>query len=252
MTRLKEKVAIVTGGASGIGLATVKAFLAQGASVAFTDVDKKKGEKVLETLKKKAQKRARFFKHDVTKEAHWERVVNQTVEAFGHIDILVNNAGIYKIIALPETTLDEFQSVMDVNVLGVFLGMKHVCPKMAEQGGGSVINLSSVAGLIGAPSHVAYGASKGAVRVMTKDVALEYGSKGVRVNSVHPGYIDTQMAKKGAEAAGTDVKGLGKDYPLGHIGQPEDVAHAVVFLASDESAFITGTELVIDGGVTAR
>lgn len=245
--KLKDKVAIVTGASAGIGKATAELFVQEGAKVVLTDIKEAEGQKVASEIDSEAI----FIKHDVAKEEDWIHVVNTTIDKFGKIDILVNNAGVYYISPLAEITLEKWNWLMSINVTGVFLGMKHVLPHMAKNKTGSVINLSSIAGLGGAPGHALYGASKGAVRIMTKDVATEYGPFNVRVNSVHPSYIKTAMASYGAETAQTSIDELGKDYPLRRIGNPEEVAATCLFLASDDSSFITGQEIVVDGGVTA-
>ncbi len=189
----------------------------------------------------------------MTEEEQWRDVVERTVQRFGTIDILFNNAGIFLIKPITETSVEEWNDVMNVNVTGTFLGMKHVLPIMAKNRRGSIINSSSVAGLKGAPGRALYGASKGAVRIMTKDVAIEYAPYNICVNSIHPGFIaKTNMAEYAANVFQTTVEKIGEQYPLKRAGALEDVAKAVLFLASDDSTFITGTELVIDGGVTNR
>ena len=251
MARVEGKVALVTGGGSGIGRACCVRLAEEGARVVVTDIDADRGNETVQELEG-ASGQGLFIEHDVTDEGQWESVVNQAEEAYGGVDVLLNNAGIYLIKPLAETTLEEWNNLMAINVTGVFLGMKHVAPGMAEKGGGSIINLSSVAGLMGVPGHALYGASKGAVRIMTKDVAMEYAPYQVRVNSLHPGYINTGMAEYGAEAAGTTVEELGREmYPLGRVGEPEDVANTVLFLASEESKYTTGAEFVVDGGGSA-
>lgn len=251
MGRVDGKVAIVTGAGHGIGRATAQLLAEEGASVAVTDVDDTAGQ---ETVKEIVQSggEAAFFDHDVTLEEDWARVVAEVEDTYGVPDVLVNNAGIYRIEPLAETTVEDWKALMDVNVTGVFLGLKHCTPRMEENGRGSVINLSSVAGLVGLSGHANYGASKGAVRTLTKDAAMELADAGVRVNSVHPAYIDTQMAEYGAKVQEATKEELGAMHPLGHMGEPADVAYAVVYLASDESTFVTGSEFVIDGGYTAQ
>ncbi|MDB5083854.1 MAG: Short-chain dehydrogenase [Bacilli bacterium] len=250
MSKLLDKVAIVTGGGTGIGKETSLLFANEGAKVVVTDINEDNGRQVVEEIKSHAGDAA-FIKQDVSKEEDWEKVVDGTLNTYRQINILFNNAGIYIIKPLTETTLDEWNRLMAINVTGVFLGCKHVIPVIAQQGGGSVINASSVAGLRGASRHALYGASKGAVRILTKDVAIEYAEQRVRVNSIHPGYINTGMAAYGAESVGTTTEQLGKAYPLGRLGEPSEVAKLVLFLASDDSSYITGQEFVIDGGATA-
>jgi NAD(P)-dependent dehydrogenase (short-subunit alcohol dehydrogenase family) len=251
MGRVSGKTALVTGGALGIGRAVARMLAKEGAQVAVTDINEEDGQDAVAQITD-AGHEAALFEHDVASEDDWERVVAGVRETLGVPDVLVNNAGIYQIAPIEEITVEAWRELMDVNVTGVFLGMKHCTPLMREQGQGSVINLSSVAGLVGLAGHTCYGASKGAVRTMTKDAAIELAEAGVRVNSVHPAYIDTQMADYGAEAQGASKEELGAMHPIGHMGETDDVAYAVVYLASEESAFVTGTELVLDGGLTAQ
>ncbi|OJU84087.1 MAG: short-chain dehydrogenase [Solirubrobacterales bacterium 70-9] len=248
--RVEGKVALVTGGGSGIGRAISIALAAEGATVVTTDID---GTAATATaaLIEASGGTATAIAQDVTSEPGWEDAVETALSAHGKLDVLVNNAGIYIISALSETTLDDWNRLMAVNVTGVFLGMKHGSAPMVAAGGGSIINMSSIAARMGAPDHTLYGASKGAVCVMTKDVALELAAAKVRVNSIHPSFVNTAMARYGAAAAGASVEELGAVYPLGRIGEPEDVAAAALFLASDESSYITGSELIVDGGVDA-
>ncbi|WP_129688232.1 SDR family NAD(P)-dependent oxidoreductase [Gottfriedia acidiceleris] len=248
--RLLNKTAIVTGGANGIGKATVQKFLEQGAKVVFTDINEEAGQKTLDEMKVISDTVV-FIQHNVQLEADWIKVVNETKKQFGTIDILFNNAGIFSSKPVTEYETEEWNRLLSINVTGVFLGMKHTVPFMREQKGGSIINTSSVAGLKGSPNATLYGASKGAVRIMTKDLAKEVAADQIRVNSIHPGIIETAM---GAEV-GTSVKAskeqLAMSIPLKRLGKPEEIANLVVFLASDESSFITGTEMVADGGMTA-
>ncbi|PEJ52339.1 short-chain dehydrogenase [Bacillus sp. AFS002410] len=248
--RLLNKTAIVTGGANGIGKATVQKFLEQGAKVVFTDINEEVGLKTLAEMKAISDQ-VIFIQHNVQLEEDWIKVVNETKEQFGSIDILFNNAGIFSSKPITEYEVEEWNRLLSINVTGVFLGMKHTVPHMREQNGGSIINASSVAGLKGSPNNTLYGASKGAVRIMTKDLAKEVAADQIRVNSIHPGIIDTAM---GAEV-GTSVKAsneqLAMSIPLKRLGKPEEIANLVVFLASDESSFITGAEMVADGGMTA-
>jgi len=250
--RLENKVAIITGGGTGIGKETALLFAKEGAKVVITDINQESGNQAVKDIQEIGGE-ALFIRHDVSKEADWKTVADEAVKTFGKVDILFNNAGIYIIKPVAEIELEEWNRLMSINVTGVFLGMKHIMPLMAKQNKGSVINASSIAGLTGAPGHVLYGASKGAVRIMTKDAAMEYAPFGVRVNSIHPGYIDTGMADYASEVSGNSKEKLGKDlFPLGRLGSVKDVANTVLFLASDESAFTTGSEFVIDGGATAR
>lgn len=250
--RLENKVAIITGGGTGIGKETALLFAKEGAKVVITDINQESGNQTVKDVQEMGGE-ALYIRHDVSKEEDWKKVAEDTIKAFGKVDILFNNAGIYIIKPVAEIELEEWNRLMSINVTGVFLGMKHIMPLMAKQNKGSVINASSIAGLTGAPGHVLYGASKGAVRIMTKDAAMEYAPYGVRVNSIHPGYIDTGMADYASEVTGNSKEKLGHDlFPLGRLGSVKDVANTVLFLASDESAFTTGSEFVIDGGATAR
>ena len=252
MGRMEDTVAIVTGAAHGIGRQIARTMAAEGARVTLTDIDTEAGAEVARQLEEDGYP-GRFLEQDVSDEERWAEVIDDVHGRHGRVDVLVNNAGIYIIEELAKTSLEQWDQLMDINARGVFLGMKHAAPVMAEQdGGGAIVNMSSVAGLVGTAGHTLYGASKGAVRLMTKDAAAEFAEHGVRVNSVHPGYIDTQMAEQGAEAFGAeDADELGEMFPLGRIGTPEDVAQGVLYLASEEASFVTGTELVIDGGYTA-
>jgi NAD(P)-dependent dehydrogenase (short-subunit alcohol dehydrogenase family) len=256
MSDLKGRVALVTGGARGLGAATAKALAAEGAKVLISDV--RDGREVANAID------GAFVTHDVTKENEWAGAVAFAKETFGGLDILVNNAGIFWAKPLALETLESFRQMQQVNVEGVFLGLKHAIPAIAERaekwdGGGAIVNLSSVAGIVGSPMTLAYNASKGAVRLMTKAAALECARAGqkVRVNSVHPGIIDTPMMTNAAEqmagASGVnDVMERFKSFhPMGRLGRDIDIANAVVFLASDKAAFMTGAELVVDGGMTA-
>lgn len=250
--RLEGKVALITGAGAGIGKTTALRFAKEGAKVIVTDINL---DNVTQTASEieQAGGSAAAFKHDVSSEDDWKRIVEASVKQFGSIDILFNNAGIYFIKPLAEIGLDEWNRMLSINVTGVFLGMKHVMPVMAKQErGGSVINASSIAGLTGASGHVAYGASKGAVRIMTKDAAVEYASANVRVNSIHPAYINTAMGDYATQASRMSAAELGKRMaPMGRFGLVEEVSNMVLFLASDESSYCTGAEFVIDGGATA-
>ncbi len=250
--RLEGKVALITGAGAGIGKTTALRFAQEGAKVIVTDINL---DNVTQTASEieQAGGSAAAFKHDVSSEDDWKRIVEASVKQFGSIDILFNNAGIYFIKPLAEIGLDEWNRMLSINVTGVFLGMKHVMPVMAKQEqGGSVINASSIAGLTGASGHVAYGASKGAVRIMTKDAAVEYASANVRVNSIHPAYINTAMGDYATQVSRMSAAELGKRMaPMGRFGLVEEVSNMVLFLASDESSYCTGAEFVIDGGATA-
>ena len=257
MDRVKGKVAIVTGGAMGIGQACAELLAAEGAAVVVADREREAGEKVVAALVK-AGYRAMFVQQDVSSEDDWRRLVAETMAAYGRLDIVVNNAGVGWFGDVEHTTLDDLHKLFAVNVDGVFLGIKQAIPAMRDSGGGgSIVNLSSIEGLIGDPGLAAYNASKGAVRLLTKSAALycAKGGSGIRVNSVHPGYIWTPMVQHAVDASGHAAemrKELEALHPVGHLGTAKDIAWGVVYLASDESAFVTGAELVIDGGYTAR
>lgn len=255
MSRMKNKSAIVTGGALGIGRATCLLLAKEGAEVAVLDVLDKEGEVVAKEIKN-SDGVAKFWHLDVSNEQEVERIFADIYKSFGKIEVLVNNAGI----AGPskpthEITEEEWEKVMKVNVKGVFLCTKHVIPYMKKAGGGSIINLSSIYGIVSALDVPPYHASKGAVRLMTKTDALYYAKDKIRVNSVHPGFIWTPMVENYLNSQGDAQKGkefLDNLHPIGHIGEPNDVAYGILYLASDESKFVTGSELVIDGGYTAR
>ena len=247
MGKLKGKVAIITGASQGMGEAHAKAFVEAGAKVILTDVNDKDGQVLADSLGENAM----FIKQDVRDPAVWKSVVAQGEARFGTINVLVNNAGIIGTIAnTVDLTQTDYQLIIDINQLGVYLGMQAVLPSMIKAGGGSIVNISSIAGMIacvGSP-NLAYVGSKFAVRGMTKQVAAEYGPQNVRCNSVHPGYILTPMM-----VAATDENGggAGDMIPLKRMAAPKEVSELVMFLASEESSFITGMEHVIDGGMTA-
>ncbi len=254
MDRVKDKVAIITGAAGGLGSAQALLLAKEGARVVVTDIDQAGVDRVAETIRR-AGGRALSLKHDVTSEADWSRVIGETLKEFGRLDVLVNNAGVIFYKKIEETTLAEWRWLMSVNLDGVFLGTKFAIEAMKKTGGGSIINISSVAGLIGNPDAAAYHASKGGVRLFTKAAAIECSQAGygynIRVNSIYPGVINTAMAEPLKEDKSKYEKALSW-HPMGHFGEPEDVAYGVLYLASDESKFLTGSELVIDGGWTAR
>jgi 3alpha(or 20beta)-hydroxysteroid dehydrogenase len=245
MERLSGKVAIVTGGAQGQGAAIVRGFVAEGAKVVIADIAADEGE----LLAKELGEAAVFVRHDVTSEADWDSTVATAQERFGHVDVLINNAGILLFSELTATSLDDYERVIRINQFGTFLGMRSVVAAMEAAGGGSIVNTSSIEGLGGMPFLVAYTSSKFAIRGMTKAAAMELGPKKIRVNSVHPGMIDTGMTRiHGGDAA---MEWGGQRVALKRVGVPEDVVGIYVFLASDESSFCTGGEYVVDGGATA-
>jgi NAD(P)-dependent dehydrogenase (short-subunit alcohol dehydrogenase family) len=252
--RVAGKVVIVTGAASGLGAASARRLAEEGAAVMLTDRTVEAGERAAETILAIGGKAA-FMAHDVTSESDWQAVVAGTLKAFGRVDGLVNNAGVAGGAPILEMSLADWRALLAVNLDGVFLGMRAVAPAMAETGGGSIINLSSILGKVGQAGAGAYCASKGGVLMLTKAAALEWAPLGIRVNSVHPGYIDTPMvatvfhdAENGNEMRDMIIS----RHALGRLGVAREIADGVVFLASDESSFMTGAELVIDGGYTAQ
>jgi len=255
MNRMKDKVSIVTGGSLGIGKASCSLLAMEGAKVAITDLREKEGQELASDIKNKGGE-VEYWYLDVTDENNVKSVFEKVNEKFGKINVLVNNAGISGVNKnTDEITEKEWDRVINVNLKGVFFCTKHVIPYM-KANGGSIINLSSIYGIIGAPDVPPYHASKGAVRIMTKTDALLYAKHSIRVNSVHPAYIWTPMVADMARQSTKDIeqykKQLGDLHPIGHVGEPEDVAYGIIYLASDESKFVTGSELLIDGGYTAR
>jgi NAD(P)-dependent dehydrogenase (short-subunit alcohol dehydrogenase family) len=256
MNRLKEKVVIITGAALGIGRAVSCLLARQGALVAVTDLQDDAGRELVEQIKKDGGC-ATYWHLDVSCEDAVREVFTAIKQQFGRIDVLVNNAGIAGVDKpTDQITEAEWDKVMAINVKGVFLCTKHVIPAMREAGGGSIINLSSIYGLVGAPDLPAYHASKGAVGMMTKTDALLYAKEKIRVNSVHPGFIWTPLVEALGENSPEGVvsfrQHLDSLHPIGHVGEPDDVAYGILYLASDESKFVTGSELVIDGGYTSQ
>ena len=255
MDRVKGKVAIVTGAASGIGKTTASLLAKEGAKVIISDINDVAGKEVAEEINQSGGE-ALFIKHDVTNENEWVQTVEKTLEKFGGLDILVNNAGIMMLKGIEEMSLEEWRFEMSVNLDSVFLGTKYAIGAMKKTGGGSIINMSSATGIVGTVKDgAAYCASKGAVRLFTKAAALECSKAGydynIRVNSIHPGGIDTPLTAELLKDE--DVRKASNDsYPIGRMGQPIDIANAILYLASDESSFATGSEFVIDGGWTAR
>jgi 3(or 17)beta-hydroxysteroid dehydrogenase len=255
MDRVKGKVAIITGAANGLGEADALLLAEEGAKVVVADIDEVKGNKVVEEIRREGGE-AIFVKHDVTQEEDWNNVIEKTLVEFGKLDVLVNNAGIQIIKEVEDMSLEEWHRLMSVNLDGVFLGTKHAIRAMKGNGGGSIINMSSAAGIVGTLDNTsAYCASKGAVRLFTKAAALECSKAGrnynIRVNSVHPGVVETPLVAAMARDKVVRER-MENNHPIGFLGKPIDVAYAVLYLASDESRLVTGAEMVIDGGWTAR
>ncbi len=252
MGRVSGKVALVTGGASGLGQATARVLAREGARVVVADVNEAGAQRVAAEIGGAAI----ALRLDVTNEADWQRAIAETLRAFGALHVLVNNAGIVVVRSIEDTTVEQLRRVLAVNVEGVFLGCKHALPAMNASGSGSIINLSSTAGLVGTPPFAAYSASKGAVRLLTKTVAAHCAALGypIRCSSIHPGGMDTPMVQgiAGAlEGAGPTTLGVLAKLPSGPGGQPEDVANLALFLASDEARHLNGAEIAIDAGLTA-
>jgi len=251
MGRLDGKIALVSGGARGMGRAEARLFASEGAKVAICDIVDDEGKSVANEIGANA-----IFQHlDVTSQEDWAAAVAATTAAFGKLDVLVNNAGIGEMVSFAEMTLDDYRRVTEVNQTGVFLGMKAAIDPMTAAGGGSIINISSIDGLVGAPYVLHYVASKWAVRGMTKAAAMELAPRGIRVNSVHPGFIHTMIGNPDGTQRPEGPKLL-DDFterwtPLKRTGEPEDIAKLVLFLASDDSAYSTGSEFVADGGMIA-
>lgn len=248
MARLEGKIAIITGAAQGMGAEHARRFVAEGAKVVFTDINVDGGK----ALEAELGDNSLFVRQDVASEADWMSVVSQAEKRFGAVNVLVSNAGIIGP-AKPAAELDEadFLKVIAINQTAVFLGIKHTIPSMLKAGGGSIVSISSISGIVaiyGTP-NVAYAASKFAVRGITKQVAIEYGKQGIRANSVHPGYVRTPMMT--AALDDEQIKIASGSVPIGRVGEVGDVSNLVVFLASDESSFVTGAEHIIDGGLTA-
>ncbi len=251
MGRLDGKVALISGGARGQGAAEARLFVREGATVIFGDILDEEGKKVEADIRASGGE-AIYVHLNVTREADWRAAVATAVQTYGKVNVLVNNAGILFRSKIEETTEADWDRIMAVNVKGVFLGTKCVIPAMRRAGGGSIVNISSTAGLVGSPgATAAYTATKGAVRLFTKATAIQHAKDGIRCNSVHPGPIATDMIKDMLEDRVLWEQRL-RRLPMGRAGTPEDVAYGVLYLASDESSYVTGSELVIDGGTTAE
>ncbi|HXG36055.1 MAG TPA: glucose 1-dehydrogenase [Dehalococcoidia bacterium] len=252
MGRLEGKVAVITGAASGIGRASAILFAAEGAKVIAADWDEEKGRQVEQEIKESGGS-AQFIKVDVSKPEDVQRMINLAEETYGRLDVVFNNAGVEGQQALTaDCSLENWERVININLKGVFLGMKYAIPVMLKNGGGSIINTASVAGLVGFVSIPAYCASKGGVIQLTRTAALEYAKQGIRVNAICPGVIATPMVERFAEQLGeAGRQGLEAMEPVGRMGKPEEVAEVAVFLASDESSFCTGAPFIVDGGFVA-
>ena len=256
--RLENKVALITGAAAGVegelmglGGAAARIFAREGAKVVLTDIKEEMGERTAAEIREHGGE-AVFLSHNVTDEAQWLRVIQDTVARYGKLDVLVNNAGTGDRATVEETTVAAWDGQMDVHAKGVFLGTKHAIPEMRRAGGGSIINVSSIYGLVGSPTSTAYHAAKGAIRLFTKSAAVQYAKENIRVNSVHPGYCWTPLTDPGYTAEEGRREWSLERIPLGRLGNADDIAYGILYLASDESSFVTGSELVIDGGTTAQ
>ena len=249
--RLENKVALISGGARGMGAAEARMFAREGAKVVIGDILEAEGSQVEAEINETGGECV-FVHLDVTQESQWQRAVETAVSRFGKLDVLVNNAGIVLRGVLEDTSAEDWDKVMDVNAKGTFLGTKAAIPAMRKAGGGSIVNISSMSGMVGQTYiQPVYNASKGAIRIFTKAAAVQYAKEGIRVNSVHPGAIDTLMA--GERLTNPELQREANERtPMGRTAHPDEVAYGVLFLASDESSFMTGSELVIDGGATAE
>ena len=249
--RLENKVAFVSGGARGMGAAEAKLFAQEGAKVVIGDVLDEDGRKTEAEINELGGD-CLFVHLDVSSEESWTSAIADTVKRFGKLDILVNNAGVVSRVKVEDISVAEWDRVMDINAKGVFLGTKAAIPEMRKAGGGSIVNISSISGIAG-QAHVSavYNASKGAVRIFTKSTAIQYASESIRANSIHPGPIDTPMTADRLGDPVAEAESIAR-IPIGRTGKPDDVAYGVLYLASDESSFVTGSELVIDGGYLAQ
>ena len=255
--RLEGKVALITGAAAGVegalmgfGGAAARLFAREGAKVVLTDILLEQGERSAAEIREMGGD-AIFVKLDVTSDEDWQKAIEATLAAYGRLDVMINNAGTGAPANVEDTTVDVWDGQMDVHAKGVFLGTKHAIPEMRKVGGGSIINTSSIYGLVGSPGSTAYHAAKGAIRIFSKAAAIQYAPDGIRVNSVHPGFMRTPMTRPRYEDPVRHTELLER-IPMGRMGTADEIAYGMLYLASDESAFVTGSELVIDGGVTAQ
>ena len=255
--RLEGKVALISGAASGVegelmgfGGAAARMFCREGARVVLGDINTEGGERTAEQIRA-AGGDAIFVKLDVTREQDWIAAVAATVSAYGTLNVLVNNAGSGARYTVEETTEEAWDGQIDVHGKGTFLGTKHAIPEMLKAGGGSIVNISSIYGLVGSPTSTAYHAGKGAIRLLTKSTAIQYAADNIRANSIHPGYCRTPLTTRSYENE-RHFSWINEQIPMGRVGNADDIAYGIVFLASDESSFMTGSELVIDGGTTAQ
>ena len=248
--RLQGKVALITGAARGQGAAEARLFAQEGAKIVLGDVLDQDGSRVAAEIAETGGE-AVYVHLDVTNEDDWDAAIKTAVSSFGKVDILVNNAAIWRRGHVLETSSEQWDAVLAVNAKGVFLGTRAAIPEMRKAGGGSIINISSTAGLVGSRTSTAYSASKGAVRIFTKSTAIQYASEGIRANSIHPGPIDTDMGDQVWPDASSREAAVERT-AIARMGTPQDIAYGALYLASDESSFVTGSELVIDGGVTAQ
>lgn len=256
--RLEGKVALITGAAAGIegdlmgfGGASARLFAQEGAKVVLTDIKEEMGQKTAAQINELGGE-AIFLPLDVTNEQRWIDVISSTVSRYGKLDVLVNNAGTGARTTVEETTVEDWDGQMDVHAKGTFFGTKHAIPEMRKAGGGSIVNVSSIYGLIGSPTSTAYHAAKGAIRLFTKSAAVQYAKENIRVNSVHPGYAHTPLTDAGYSGEVGRRDWCLERIPMGRLGNAYDIAYGILYLASDESSFVTGSELVIDGGTTAQ
>jgi NAD(P)-dependent dehydrogenase (short-subunit alcohol dehydrogenase family) len=251
---LRGRAALITGGGSGIGRASALTFAAEGARVVVVDWKPAAGRETVDLIRAQGQA-AIFVEADVSQEADAERMVASAVEAFGRLDILFNNAAVQVFGTIPETSASDWHKVMDVNLKGIYLGCKYAIPQMISQGGGCIVNMSSALGLVGDPTLPAYGATKGGILAMTKSMAQAHGRQNIRVNCICPGDVETPLVKEYFDRQPDPAESrrqVASHYALGRIGRPEEIAQVAVFLASDESSFLTGTAVVADGGLTSR